>query len=57
MFTIYIHNLQIIHKGYNRYAGTDSLLQTKLGLGQVQLFPCFPVFTKIKDMSVLCCLC
>lgn len=26
MVTIYIHNLQIIHKGSNRYARTDSLL-------------------------------
>lgn len=35
MFTIYIYNLQIIHKGNNRYAGTDGLLQPKLGTGQV----------------------
>lgn len=56
MFTIYIHNLQIIHKENNRYAGTDSSLQPKLRTGQVSLFPCFPVFTGIKDMSVLCCL-
>lgn len=54
MVTIYIHNLQIIHKRNNRYARTDSLLQPKLGMGQCICFPA--LFTERKDVFAFHCL-